>query len=424
MYASIQTAEKMTWHSQNYERRNNSGELRHPSDGLAWKHFDQKHPNFAMEPHNVRLGLCSDGFTPHIQGSGKPYSCWPVIVTRYNLPPEMCMSKPYMFLDAVIPGPNNPKVGIDIYLQPLIDDLKRLCVHTYDISRKQIFLMRAALMCTINDFPAYEMLSGWGTHGRLACPICMEDTEAFRLEHGGKTTWFDCTRRWLPDDHPFRRNKNAFMKGETENRGPPPNLTSEQVWNKVKNKPRVQIVGGVASKPFGYEQKHNWTKRSIFWDLPYWKDNPLRQNLDVMHIEKNFFDNIFNTVMNVKGKTKDNEKARKDIELYCRRKDLLLVEKSSGKFLKPCANYTLPIEETKAVYRWVKELKIPDGYSSNLARCADVENGRMHGMKSHDTHIFMECLIPTTFSALEPHVLNPLIEISQYFKNLCSTTLR
>ena len=32
MYASMQTVEKMTWHSQNYERRNNSGELRHPSD--------------------------------------------------------------------------------------------------------------------------------------------------------------------------------------------------------------------------------------------------------------------------------------------------------------------------------------------------------------------------------------------------------
>lgn len=108
----MQTAEKMTWHSQNNERRNNSGELRHPSDGLAWKHFDQKHPNFAIEPCNVRLGLCYDGFTPHIQGSGKPYSCWPVIVTPYNLPPDMCMSKPYMFLAAVIPGPNNPKVGV------------------------------------------------------------------------------------------------------------------------------------------------------------------------------------------------------------------------------------------------------------------------------------------------------------------------
>jgi len=52
----------------------------------------------------------------------------------------------------------------------------------------------------------------------------------------------------------------------------------------------------------GYGEWHNWTKRSIFWDLPYWKDNLLRHNLDVMHIEKNFFENIFNTVMNVTGR--------------------------------------------------------------------------------------------------------------------------
>jgi hypothetical protein len=55
----------------------------------------------------------------------------------------------------------------------LIDDLKRLWedVVTYDISRKRNFTMKANLMWTINDFPAYEMLSGWGTHGKLACPI-------------------------------------------------------------------------------------------------------------------------------------------------------------------------------------------------------------------------------------------------------------
>ncbi|KAK2370919.1 hypothetical protein QL285_083923 [Trifolium repens] len=304
MYASLQTATKMTWHSENVQKRNSSGELRHPSDGLAWKHFDQVHPDFASEPRNVRLGLCSDGFTPYTQVSATPYSCWPVIVTPYNLPPEMCMSKPYMFLAAVIHGPSSPTVGIDIYLQPLIDDLKRLWegVVTYDISRKRNFTMKAALMWTINDFPAYGMLSGWGTHGKLACPICMEDTKAFTLKNGGKATWFDCHRRFLPPNHPFRRNKKAFVKGEIETRGPPQYLTSEQVWDKVQDKPKVQVVGGVALKPRGYGQAHNWTKKSIFWDLPYWKDNLLRHNLDVMHVEKNVFENIFNTVMNVKGK--------------------------------------------------------------------------------------------------------------------------
>ena len=57
------------------------------------------------------------------------------------------------------------------------------------------------------------------------------------------------------------------------------------------------------------------------------------------------------------------------------------MEKSNGEFMKPCANYTLPIEKAQDVYQWVEELKLPDGYSSNLAKCADAENGRMSGIK-------------------------------------------
>ena len=56
-----------------------------------------------------------------------------------------------------------------------------------------------------------------------------------------------------------------------------------------------------------------WKKRSIFWDLPYWRTNMIRHTLDVKHIEKNFFYNIFNTLMCVPGKTKDHLKARKDL---------------------------------------------------------------------------------------------------------------
>jgi hypothetical protein len=88
LYASVETSAKMRWH----HNRPSSGVLRHPSDGEAWKHFDAMYPDFASEPRNVRLGLCSDGFTPYIQGSSSPYSCWPIVVTPYNLPPEMCMS--------------------------------------------------------------------------------------------------------------------------------------------------------------------------------------------------------------------------------------------------------------------------------------------------------------------------------------------
>ena len=127
--------------------------------------------------------------------------------------------------------------------------------------------------------------------------------------------------------------------------------------------------------------------------------------------------------MNVVGKTKDNDKARKDLALYCRRRDLELKAQGNRKMLKPKANFTLSTIEVKQVCCWIKELRMSDGYSSNLARCVDVEKERIHGMKSHDCHVFMETLLPIAFSSLPIHVLNPLIEISHFFKDLCSTSL-
>ncbi|XP_060182397.1 uncharacterized protein LOC132612071 [Lycium barbarum] len=62
LYASNSSAPHMRWHSEN---RRPPSVMCHPSDGEAWKHFDRTYPDFAAEPCNVRLGLCSDGFIPH-----------------------------------------------------------------------------------------------------------------------------------------------------------------------------------------------------------------------------------------------------------------------------------------------------------------------------------------------------------------------
>ena len=165
----------------------------HPSDYEAWKHFSRVHPLFSSKSRNVRLGLCTNGFHPFGQ-SRQQYSSWPIIVTPYNLPPWMFMKETYLFLSIIVPGPNNPKNKIDVFLQPLIEELKQLWevgIQTYDVSQKQNFQMKATLMWTISDFPTYSMLSSWSTFGKLACPYCMEHSQAFTLTKGRKTTWFD-----------------------------------------------------------------------------------------------------------------------------------------------------------------------------------------------------------------------------------------
>jgi len=193
LFMSPRTAEHMTWR-QSY---NTIDEVMvYLSDGEAWKHFNNVHPYYSAESRNVRLGLRTDGFNPF--GSfAAPYSCWPVILTVFNLPPGMCVRSEFMFLSMVIPSPSSPGQNIDVYLRPLIDELTQLWYSralTYDISRKQNFVIRAALMWTINDFPAYRMVSGWSMHGKLACSYYMENNKAFTLTNGGKASFFNCHR--------------------------------------------------------------------------------------------------------------------------------------------------------------------------------------------------------------------------------------
>ena len=60
LYASRNIVEYMRWHRNN---RCEDSVLCHPSDGQAYKHFDRTHSDFVAEPQNVRLGLCTDGFS-------------------------------------------------------------------------------------------------------------------------------------------------------------------------------------------------------------------------------------------------------------------------------------------------------------------------------------------------------------------------
>ncbi|KAL0389919.1 UNVERIFIED_CONTAM: hypothetical protein Scaly_0349000 [Sesamum calycinum] len=141
-----------------------------------------------------------------------------------------------------------------------------------------------------------------------------------------------------------------------------------------------------------------------------------------MDIEKNVFDNIFNTVIDIKGKTKDNMNARRDLKIICNRPELDLDECRSN--FMPKAVYTLRKEQKRTICEWICGLKFPNGYASNLTRCVEMTELRMHGMKSHDCHVFMQKLILIAFHEMLPeHVWSALTEVSLLFQSICSTTL-
>ncbi|XP_050368965.1 uncharacterized protein LOC126787074 [Argentina anserina] len=348
------------------------------ADSPAWKELDKIHPSFASEMRNVRLGLASDGFNPYGHMSSA-HSTWPVVMTVYNLPPWLCMKKPYMILSLLIPGPKAPCNDIDVYLAPLIDELKSLWdvgKPTYDAFTGQTFTMRAALLWTINDFPAYSNLSGWSTYGKKACPYCNDDHGAIWLFHGHKTAYMG-HRRFLRSNHRFRKQSRQF-NGKEEHRPPPKPLSGAECLVQLSN---------------------------------------LKFKFDVMHIEKNFLDSLISTLLGIDGKSKDNLKARADLERLNLKLKLHPVRKGAKTYLPP-ASFTLSKVEKILVCQVLASFRPSDGYSSNIANC--VKGTNLIGLKSHDCHIIMQQLLPIAIRKVLPkEICKVLLEVSSFFRKLC-----
>jgi hypothetical protein len=54
-------------------------------------------------------------------------------------------------------------------------------------------------------------------------------------------------------------------------------------------------------------------KRSIFLNLPYWKDLMVHRAIDFMYMEKNVCEALIDTLLDIPGKTKDTLKAQMDL---------------------------------------------------------------------------------------------------------------
>ncbi|CAL2256796.1 unnamed protein product [Prunus armeniaca] len=218
--------------------------MSHPTDSPSWKLVDDKWPEFGKEPRNLRLALSSDGFNPHSSLSSK-YSCWPVISVTYNLPPWLCMKRKFMMLTLLISDPKQPRNDIDVYLEPLIDDLKSLWDEirgVYDAHIGEYFTLKA-------------------------CRICSDDTPSHRLKNGHKICYIG-HRKWLPTYHPYRRQRAALNK-KPEYGTPPESLTREEVLQMVEviNYIWGWKIGGSVGENDG--DRVCWKKKSKFFDLEY-----------------------------------------------------------------------------------------------------------------------------------------------------------
>ncbi|XP_042437111.1 uncharacterized protein LOC122023086 [Zingiber officinale] len=378
MFKSLETSRNLTWHA---DSTRVVGQLRHPVDSPSWELVDHMWPDFGSEPGN----------------------------------------------------------DIDVYLEVLVDDLQLLWEgvdRVYDAYRREVFTLKAVLLWTINDFPAYGNLSGCTTHGYYACPICGEDTYAKHLPNGKKMS-FARHRRFLPRFHPYRRQIKEFNGMEELSEAGRPlsgiklfdklsDITCEfgkktSVKGKIRKKAKENIVEDIEEEKYVGATNFNkcWKKKSIFFNLPYWKYLHVRHCLDVMHIEKNIFESLINTLMNIKGKTKDNVAARLDIVQMGIRPQLAPKIGEKRTYLPPAA-CSFTKNERLQVCRSLMDIKVLEGFSSNMKNLVCMDEMKLSSLKSHDSHVIMQHFLPIVIrNSLPKYVRYAVIRLCFFFKDIC-----
>ncbi|XP_039815317.1 uncharacterized protein LOC120678241 [Panicum virgatum] len=142
-----------------------------------------------------------------------------------------------------------------------------------------------------------------------------------------------------------------------------------------------------------------------------------------MHIEKNICENLIGTILNIIGKIKDTVKARLDLKDLGIKEELQLIEDGDSCEM-PNARYTLSKEKKKAFCDFLREVKFPDGFASNISRCVSADGTKVQGLKTHDCHILLQRILPAAMRGfLDNDIYEAIAELGKFFRELCSKTL-
>ena len=138
-----------------------------------------------------------------------------------------------------------------------------------------------------------------------------------------------------------------------------------------------------------------WKKKSIFWDLPYWKELEVRSSINMMHVTKNLCVNLLG-FLGVYGKTKDTPEAREDLQRL-HEKDGMPPKQYEGP-----ASYALTKEEKEIFFECLLSMKVTTGFSSNIKGIINMPEKKFQNLKSHDCHVIMTQLLPVALRGLLP----------------------
>ena len=127
---------------------------------------------------------------------------------------------------------------------------------------------------------------------------------------------------------------------------------------------------------------------------------------------KNVCDRIIGTLLNIKGKTKDEINAHKDLDEMGVR--LELQPQPHGKKMY------LSKSEKISFCACLRGVKVSQGYSSNIKSLVSMEDLKLTGLKSHDCHVLMQDLLPMAIRGiLLKNVRQVITCLCLFFNAIC-----
>ncbi|KAK1677863.1 hypothetical protein QYE76_038711 [Lolium multiflorum] len=216
--------------------------------------------------------------------------------------------------------------------------------------------------------------------------------------------------RNLRHTHPIRK-KGKHYNGEADHRKKPPHRDGADIFGMVKD---LEVIFGkgpggrsVPNDAAGHAAM--WKKKSIFWDLPYWKVLEVRSSIDVMHVTKNLCVNLLG-FLGVYGKTKDTPEAREDQQ---RRKDPKKLHEKDK--VRHYSSYALTKAEKEIFFECVRSIKVSSRFSSNIKGIINMEKKTFQNLKSHHCHVIMTELLPIALRGLLPkNVRLPIVKLCAF----------
>ena len=193
-------------------------------DGQVWKDFKTVNGKpFLSEPFTYALLLNMDWYQPYKHLS---YSVGAIYISILNLPRDLRYKVDSILLIGITPGPHEPKLNVNSYLQPLVDELRafwdgvELCVATESVPK----LVRCALVCASCDLPAARKVCGFLGHmAAYGCSKCLKRFSGSfgRMDYSGfdRESWIKRTNRQHRQDAlalAQSTSKSALQRNESK----------------------------------------------------------------------------------------------------------------------------------------------------------------------------------------------------------------